>query len=359
MHYVVIDFVVRDNSGGILSILQDVNKFARRHSGDFFTFVVGTENLVVPAPNINVILRHDLQRSYTKRLFFDFFGGAKFINSLHADVVISLQNTAVLGLNVPEMLYVHQPLPIEKNYRFSFFKKSERKMAFYQHFVGSIIKMNLRLFHNGAITVQTHWMKKELKHYTRQQIFVTRPSIDRSDYSGQVLGKKSKNFFFPSTAMIYKNHQNLIEAYKSLPEKIKAEYNLILTISKDEYTKLYKKTEDDPHIKFYGRIPRSEVLTILSHSILVFPSKIETLGLPLIEGMILQRQIAASDISPVIEVTEGYDSVTYFNPDDRDSISSALLKVLQMNLAKRKFEDSYKNGWQAFFDNVGAIKDEK
>lgn len=134
---------------------------------------------------------------------------------------------------------------------------------------------------------------------------------------------------------------------------------MILTISKDEYTKLYKKTEDDPHIKFYGRIPRSEVLTILSHSILVFPSKIETLGLPLIEGMILQRQIAASDISPVIEVTEGYDSVTYFNPDDRDSISSALLKVLQMNLSKRKFEDSYKNGWQAFFDNVGAIKDEK
>lgn len=360
MHYVIVDFVVRKNSGGILSILQDVNEYARNHPKDLFTFIVGTEGVITTAPNISIVLREDLQKNYFKRIAFDFFSGAKFINSLNADIVISLQNTAVLGLDIPEMLYVHQPLPFEKNYRFSFFKASERKMAFYQHLVGSIIKLDLKRFKYGAITVQTRWMKEELKKYSQQPIFVTRPSIANNDFKHKEIGQLGKDFFFPSTAMIYKNHKNLVEAYDGLSEEIKINHKLILTITRDEYRKLYGNISDSSYIEFIGRVSRSEVIDILNHSYLVFPSKIETLGLPLIEAMMLQRQIVASNISPVVEVTNDYDAVTYFDPDDVLSIRSALLESLEMNPSKKKFEEkNHSNGWQEFFGNVGEIRNAK
>ncbi|MCP8854244.1 glycosyltransferase [Latilactobacillus sakei] len=360
MHYVIVDFVVRKNSGGILSILQDVNRYAENHPEDSFTFIVGSEDVITKVSNINLILREDLQKNYFKRIFFDFFAGAKFINSLNADVVISLQNTAILGLNTPEMLYVHQPLPFERNYKFSFFKASERKMAFYQHLVGSMIKLNLRKFNHGAITVQTHWMKEELNKYSQQQIFVTRPSISNDEFKHKKIGQSGRDFFFPSTAMIYKNHKNLVEAYNGLPEEVKASHKLILTITKEEYRTLYGNISDDSYIEFTGRIPRTEVIDILSHSFLVFPSKIETLGLPLIEAMMLQRQIIASNISPVVEVTSEYDAVTYFNPDEVSSIRLALFKCLEMPPSKKKFEEkSQSDGWQEFFKNIGEIKDAK
>ena len=359
MHYVIVDFVVRQNSGGILSILQDVNKFALEHTEDRFTFIVGTDGLITTSPNIKVILRPDLQRNYIKRIFFDFWRGAGVINSLKPDVVISLQNTAVLGVNAPEMLYVHQPLPFETNYKFSFFKSSERKMAFYQSLVGSVIKLNLRSFHKGAITVQTHWMLEEVQKYAKTPIFVTRPSIDKNDFKGQILGSKGSNFFFPSTAMVYKNHRNLVDAYEMLSDDVRREHHLIFTISRKEYGRLYGQVPDDSNIKFLGRIPRAKVIEILNHSILVFPSKIETLGLPLIEAMILQRQIVAANISPVTEVTSEYDSISYFDPDDVKSIYNSLLAGIRMNPSRRSFKETNDNGWQAFFSNVEALNHAK
>ncbi|WP_228765758.1 hypothetical protein [Bombilactobacillus apium] len=78
--------------------------------------------------------------------------------------------------------------------------------------------------------------------------------------------------------------------------------------------------------------------------------------MPLLEAMMLKRSIAASNISPVIEVTEDYDSITYFDSDNVEAISRALLSSLELPSSKVGFKEDKATGWQVFFDNLEAIK---
>lgn len=355
MHYVIVDFTVRENAGGVLSILRDVYDYALNNKTDSFTFIVGSEKLISARENVRVIERHDLQTHYIKRVAFDFFCGAKFIDELNPDIVISLQNTAILRLKVPEMVYVHQPLPFEKDYNFSFLNPRERKMAFYQKIVGFIIKLNLRLFRHGAVTVQTKWLRREIGKYTRLEIFVNKPSFQIKLADSRNAEEFQNCFFFPSTAMVYKNHNKLVAAYLRLPTDIQEQHKLCLTITKEEYESLFGDIKPDKNIAFLGRISRSRVLSILSHSILVFPSRIETLGLPIMEAMSLKRPIAASRIDAVMEVSQGYDRVRYFDVDDVESIEHALLAVANLPASKVGYSNRQEDSWDAFFKNVEGL----
>lgn len=355
MKYVVVDVVVRRGSGGILSVLQDVYQYARKDINNEYIFIVGTSGILQNSKNIRIIVREDLQKSHVRRLWFDFWKGKHYLQKFAPDVLISLQNTAILRVAFPQMVYLHQPIPFVRSYSFSPFKKSERKLFFYQRIAGLAIKANLFLFKQGGITVQTEWMKSEISKYSKAKVFVTKPSISLTDFKNVKGHQNSSHFFFPSTAMIYKNHAALVSAYELLPIELQEQMDLILTITREEFYQLYGQKVTSSHIKFLGRISRRKVIQLLNESILVFPSKVESLGLPLLEAMKLGRPIVASNISPVKEVTNGYSSVQYFDPDNIHDISIALNKAFSMKSPIENLKRDHVDGWKFFFSNVALL----
>ncbi|RXT58117.1 glycosyltransferase [Lacticaseibacillus chiayiensis] len=356
MKYLIIDVAVKQNSGGVQSILNDVYNYAKEHPADDFEFLVGSDSLLKDSKNIKVRIDKRLQQNYFYRVIFDFWLGAKFVNRIAPDRVISLQNTAILGLKTKQMVYVHNPLPFTHQFKFSLLKKTERKVAFYQKIVGPIFKSNLSFFRNGEITVQTYWMVEAVKKFTGCHINLIKPKISLNDFTGEKqLGKLSDCFFYPSTAMIYKNHLRLINAYQSLPKSFRKQVPLLLTITKEEFEKTYGVTCDDEDINFLGRIGRTQVIEYMQHSVLVFPSLIETLGMPLLEAMVLGRPMVVSNIPPVKEVVKGYPSVDFFDPNTADSIREALLKAPSMTVLNKSFFPKGQDGWQSFFRRVDSL----
>ncbi|MDI4583618.1 glycosyltransferase [Oenococcus oeni] len=357
MRVLILDAVVKPNSGGVYTVLKDFYNDALKRKDIDFVFIVGKNNILERQENVEIVLNRRIQKNYLYRVFFDFFFGRKYIEKFDPDVVLSFQNTGVLHLNIPQVVYVHQPISFQKTYHFSLFKSSERKMFFYQYIVGTVLKINLFLLKRSEIIVQTKWMKRAVGRISRAQIKIFKPKIDVIDKElllKSIENSKSKYLFYPSTAMVYKNHLTLVEAYSKLNSEFKKRMPLKLTITRDEYTRMFGEPSNDIGIEFLGRIPRRKVLELLAVSSLVFPSKLETLGLPLLEAKELGRPIVASKTSPNMETVGSYENVKWFDPDSVPSVIEALQEAsVSTSKVQKKFnKNSKNNGWDNLINEL-------
>ncbi|MCP9614140.1 hypothetical protein [Levilactobacillus brevis] len=145
MRIVVNDIVAVPNSGGVYSILTDfyneVLNYSKLHKDVEWIFLVSGKFLK-ETDNIKIICFPEIKKSHLKRLLFELLNGKKIINSLKPDVYLSLQNTMTLGVNAKKWTYLHQPLPYQKEMKFSIFKRLERKMLFYKW---QIVKFKLNI----------------------------------------------------------------------------------------------------------------------------------------------------------------------------------------------------------------------
>ncbi len=129
-----------------------------------------------------------------------------------------------------------------------------------------------------------------------------------------------QRFFYPASGVIFKNHKIIIEACIKLKERGINGYNVIFTLNGDEnkhIIHLYKKViEYELPVKFVGSLLREDVFDYYSKSVLVFPSYIETVGLPLLEAKIHGTPILVSDCAFAHEILVGYKNALFFNPFD-------------------------------------------
>lgn len=327
MKILVLDAVATPDSGGVYTVLQDFYRDACLKKNIDFIFIVGSDNLLEPQDNVKIIVNQKIRQNYFYRVCFDFVFGSRYVRQFHADIVLSFQNTGIIALNIPQLVYVHQPIAFQRTIHFSPFKSSERKMFFYQYVVGSVVKTNLFLLRHAEIVVQTKWMQDAIGRISNNPIRILKPKIDAINNeliltSAQHL--KSKYLFYPSTAMIYKNHSLIVNAYAQMSSNFKVAFPLKLTITKKEYVNMYGNPLDDTGIEFLGRIQRKKVLDILAQSTLIFPSKLETLGLPLLEAATLGRPIIALKTSPNVETVGSYQNVRWFDGDSVGAVAKLL-----------------------------------
>ena len=89
-------------------------------------------------------------------------------------------------------------------------------------------------------------------------------------------------FFYPSAFYPYKNHKNLIYAFKGISETFGIEIRLILTLSKEE---LPSSMQSLNFLIYTGEVNIFDIHEIYQRvDYLIFPSLLESLGLPLIEA---------------------------------------------------------------------------
>ncbi|MBC7490407.1 MAG: glycosyltransferase [Glaciimonas sp.] len=150
-------------------------------------------------------------------------------------------------------------------------------------------------------------------------VVVPRSSEDAAQYT----------FFYPADAVGHKNHENLLKAWEILAEK-KRNPVLILTLRLDEIEQIKTRAQLNGDVKMaivnLGWLSRDEVLNQLrKSSALIFPSRAETFGLPLLEARALGIPILASERDFVRDVC--IPSQT-FDPDSPRSIAMAVSRFI-------------------------------
>ena len=163
------------------------------------------------------------------------------------------------------------------------------------------------------------------------------------------------HFVYPASSVPYKEHRTLVNALAVLKEKNAALVERIrvhLTFHKDEYPDLYKYIEKQNLIRqfvFDGSMPYERLLTFYKGSDgLLFPSTIETLGLPLLEAAAFGLPIIVANLDYAVEVMGDYDGVRFVECYNYEKWAAEIERVCSVPQKYQPMEPKV-SSWKDFF----------
>lgn len=357
--------------GGLYTIvdqfIQSIN--SNDKTNKYYIFVSNKKFNKYNSSQIKVI--NVSNKGWIKRFIWDSIGIKKWSKNhgIIPKVVVSLQNTPVRFNKVSQIVYLHTPIPFV-DYKWDPLKKDQRKMWFYKNIYPFFIKSYLNK--DCEMVVQAEWLKKSLikkiPKLKESKITVIRPDIAIEKLKENVSDKKNlktnkKTLFYPSIDYIYKNHVIILKALaelkmndKSLGEKV----NVIFTVGKDSW--LYKesiKLDVTDCVSFEGQMEYNTVLSKYSQAdAILFPSYIETFGLPLIEAATFGKYILCADEEYSREVLDNqYQGVKFTDTMKEREWAINIKEVLYKNTENYSFNYFTEEGnWVEFFE---LIKEER
>lgn len=335
------------HQGGALSILK---QFIEAIPEDDQKWVIWIpENVIINSGKENVFLYPIKNvKALPKRFWWDAFGIKRWLREKNIEPVaaISLQNTGFrVGKCVPTFIYYHQSIPFY-SYRWNPLNKRERTFWFYKNIYTFFVKLFLKK--DTIVFVQLDFIKsgfiKKFGHSSKN-IEVYSPNVVKLKLLSTNKANNSTNkikLFYPATPHFYKNHRVIEEALKLTSRKLE----LALTTDGEEQILGYSK------IKHLGMQPYERVCELyLESDALVFPSYIETFGLPLLEAAMTGLPIIAADLPYSREVLNGYEGVRFVDHKDPEAWAKEIDK-LEKGVRFKPFDISDRKGWPELINSI-------
>lgn len=314
-------------------------------------------------PNITFIRVPPM--SFIKRIMWDSHGFKQWFvkKNIDPDVVVSLQNTSIAFGEKKQVIYLHQGLCLHPQ-KWSFFKKNERTLAMYRYIYPFFMLMHTH--QNTHFVVQTEWMKAALcKRFKRKEALthVIKPHIEpiNIDQISSVSLNEPHSLFYPANGCLYKNHTILLDALYALKQSgyDMSSIALYLTINPNpDLLAQINRLELQKQVHFLGVLTANEMLQYYkSCSLVVFPSYIESFGLPLLEAAMFGKPMVVADESYAKEVLARYPYVYYAKCDLAMEWKNAIIHALsQLDI---KFSSNhvpqYDSSWRDFFHLIEHV----
>lgn len=318
------------SEGGALGILLEFYEAIKKWDKvNEYIFLLSSQYFE-DSDRIKTILLPKIKNNHLKKIFFDFVTGRFLIRDLKPDIVLSMQNIITFGVKLPQVVYVHQPLPYQKVKSYSFFRKQERSLAFIQKVIGKII--NLSIKHSDGVIVQTEWMKAAIIEKTKidqRKIYVVKPDIKFPKFEKDNSDFNRTKFFYPTSTVLYKNNELISKACAILEKNKSLDISVELTIPEKNGHK------DSNQIYYIGKISRKQVFEKYKTMTLIFPSYIESFGMPLAEAAGMNAIILAADCEYAHEVLSDYKNAYFFDYKNAESLATLIEKVAEGKITKQ------------------------
>lgn len=300
-----------------------------------------------------------------KRLVYDYWGMKVLLKNkgINFDLVISLQNVGIRSMrNVRQIIYYHQSLPFF-NYNFNIFKKGELLLMLYKYiypfFVNRSIGAKTEMIAQIPSIKDGIISKYKLHPDNVHVLFPDMEKINVEKIEHYSFSADYYHYIYPATGCSYKRHSFLVDVigtlHKRKPEiakKIRIHFTLTKKNEKSLINKIRKAGVMDNFV-FHGIVPHNQILSMYKSSNgLLFPSVIETLGLPLIECAHFGKTVIACDMVYAHEVLKGYNGVKFVNPYSEEEWANALCDSIFENKEYPPLLQQSKSSWEDFFDIV-------
>lgn len=370
MKNIVVSTAALRTSGALTVYLQFIDHLRENIGEDRYFVFVDRE---MPQPTIDGVeyIHTDVQGNI-RRVRFDWFGLASVLKSrgVRPDLIISLQNTGVRYPGyIPQIIYYHQSIPFYPH-RWNPLKKTERALFFYSWIYPCFVRVSLTL--HTHIVVQIPFIKRKFVEYfsvPEERVHVMFPEVkevDETQINPYPFESGVRHFLYPATGASYKEHGTLVEALKQLRERVPDIFQKIqlhFTLRPGEVPELEAKIREagmEQQIVFEGCVPHAELLSMYkSACCLLFPSTIETLGLPLLEAAAFGLPVLVSDLDYAREVMAGYAGAEFIPVRDSRQWAQAILNVCKEAQKYSPLKSSDNNSWEEFFALVGRMAQPK
>lgn len=351
------------NSGG-LSILEQLIRGIECYSQDcgYLLFVHPGVRVKTTAKNIRFVDVH--QNPFDKKLFrWNFSGMKKWLDShgITPDAVISMANVnSLIQPGIPNFLYFHQAIPLYP-YRWNPFLSNQRVLWMYKTVFRFFVKRSLKP--DTEVFVQLECIKNRFSNTfktDKSRIHVITPEgmseACPSTPSPMKVDPEYCNLIYPATPFLHKNHKVLIKALQILEKYKKFKINLYLTCTKVQVKDLCDLPLGDHGIRvtYLGYIHQEELKSLYRQvDALLFPSKIESFGLPLIEAASYGLPIAAADTDFAREVLCHYPGARFVPEDDPGLWAEQIAQLSHVKGERYEpLQIEQKHSWGKFFEII-------
>lgn len=317
---------------GLFSILDDCLQVAN-NSIDFDKYKVVAlvhDSSKFDYINIEFLSFPDSKKSWFKRLYYEYFYFKKLSLDLNPKVWLSLHDISPNINAKKQFVYCHNPTP--------FFKlgwkdwKFDIKIGLFSLFYQYLYQINIKK--NSAVIVQQHQLKSafEQKFKINNCLVVYPEIITEKTFEKVELDPNKIHFFYPSFPRSFKNFEYILDAINLLSKENRSKIQVHLTVGEGiskygDY--IFDRAKKFPELNCIGLISRHEIEKYYnSINVMIFPSKMETWGLPLTEIKKYQKPILASNLSFAKETIGTYEEVSFFDPSNPIELSKLIADII-------------------------------
>lgn len=300
------------------------------------------------------------RKSYVHRLYYEHTYFKKYSKKNSVDYWISLHDITPSVKAKHLYTYCHNPSPFRKISGSDF--GTGIKNILFPLFYSLVYKRNIK---KTTVIVQQEWLRREfIARYKINKVIVANPNtVVSSNFdlkNNSTNGKKI--LFFPSFPRTFKNFEALFKAIEliNLYEE-RSDFQLLLTIDgkENKYSEmLFRKYKKVKNVVWLGKLPRDKVFELYKTSdCLVFPSKIETWGLPITEYKSLGKPMILSNEPYAHETLGKYEKVKFFDPNDSKQLKDEIVSFLNGTLVYDGNEEvihqqPYAKNWNELIDVI-------
>ena len=265
---------------------------------------------------------------WTSRLRFECYGLRKEMGDETADIFLSLQGAGASIAAHHHFVYCHNSLPLLPlplpEYILS------PRVGLSRLIYGALYRYTIPK--SATVIVQQAWVRDALARlYKLNRCIVAHPvRVDTEQARPGLLSthQTRRRLLYPLTAHRYKNAELACRAVALLERDNPGCYHLSLTLSGQEngYARSLKRTfENCKAIDFVGRLQEQELASRYKTSqVLLFPSRLETWGLPISEAKSAGMAVIVADLPYARETVGTYDAAAFVDPDDPHQLAETI-----------------------------------
>lgn len=348
--------------GGTLTILRDCLRYLSTlaQTEDYRVIALVFKKELADFPNIEYIETQWPKRRWLNRLWYEYVVMHRISKSI-GDVYLwfSLHDTTPNIHAQRRAVYCHNPFPFYNwKWRELFFTP---KIVLFALFSKYAYKINITK--NTYVVVQQQWIKNEFKNMfglLSKKIIV---AIPNAPLAMELPSKNIKDnvfrFIYAASPNSHKNFECLTEASSILAGRKITSFEVIITVQGNEnaYAAWLKKNWGHINeISFNGFMNRESLFQHYSNAdALVFPSKVETWGLPITEFAAFKKPMLLADLPYAYETAAGYDKVVFFCPSNPIDLANKMEKLIcgdksfLKTVKQSQLEPPIVNSWESLF----------
>lgn len=328
---------VNIRKGGTLTICRQCLQYLSTlaSTGDYRIVALVHSRALYTPDNIEYIELPDTVRGWGRRLWCEYVTMKRISRQLAPiDLWLSMHDTTPRVEARRQAVYCQTSFPFLRLRGRDF--RMDKKIPLFAMFTRLAYRFNVKA--NRYLIVQQQWLREGLSRMlgvTADRFIVARPQrqvVDMAEVEPHRFALPT--FFYASTADCHKNFELLCSAAQQLEAEVGCgRFRVVITVKGDEnrYARwLHRQWGDVDSITFAGLMDRRTLTaTYAGADCLVFPSRVETWGLPITEYLEAGgKHLMLADLPYAHETAAGAESALFFNPNDTNTLKEQMRHVI-------------------------------
>lgn len=327
---------VNIRKGGTLTILRSCLEYLSKlaESGDYRIVAIVHRKELVSYPRIEYIEKPQIIKSWFRRLWCEYITMHRISKELApVSLWLSLHDTTPRVRAERRAVYCQTSFPFLhvrwNDLRFDY------KIVLFAWLTRFAYRWNIR--ENNYLIVQAEWLRKGFSRMfgLPEDKFVVFPP--RQTEKTNVLPKSIEHtvytFLFAATPDCHKNFEAICQAAQLLEEEMgENRFQIILTIDGKENHYSHWLHEQWGHLSslhFAGFMTKTELYNAYAESdCLLFPSRIETWGLPISEFATFGKPMLLANLPYAHEAAAGSRQTAFFNPENPEELKEQMKRLM-------------------------------